>query len=200
MGFGAHSAKCLAKILREDNQISQLDVSMNNLSAGLRLFVEGLADNSRVVCLKIKNNSIDGRKQQQEIFDLIFEHPSLASIDLGNSSAVKNRNRIHNEGFTALIEGIVSSKGYHLLQELFLSQSSITSRGLQQFMRVTESGISLHLQVLDLSNNDLGSDSPIHLSHVLHSLISLNLSSTKLGTRGAILLAQELKHAYIDNG
>lgn len=51
----------------------------------------------------MKNNSIDGRRFQQQIFDLVFEHSSLTSLNLGNFLTVKNRNRIHNEGLSAII-------------------------------------------------------------------------------------------------
>ncbi len=37
------------------------------------------------------------------------DHPSLTAIDLGNSSNIKNRNRIYNEGFRAILEGMASS-------------------------------------------------------------------------------------------
>jgi hypothetical protein len=38
-----------------------------------------------------------------------MEHTSLTSIDLGNSENIKNRNRIYDEGFIALVQGIARS-------------------------------------------------------------------------------------------
>ena len=63
-GFGAHSARTLAKILRNDKTLVSLDLSLNNLNAGLEALVAGIRDNDRLVSLKLKNNSIDGRKFQ----------------------------------------------------------------------------------------------------------------------------------------
>ena len=45
------------------------------------------------------------------------------------------------------------------------------------------------LQILDLSYNDLGSDSPNMLECVIPHLISLNLAHTKMASRGAFNLA-----------
>ena len=57
----------------------------------------------------------------------------------------------------------------------------------------------MNIQILDLSNNDIGSDAPTHIRHVIPTLISLNLSHTKLGKKGAIDLALYLKEATNQN-
>jgi hypothetical protein len=44
-GFGSHSAKALARILRNNKRIVSLDLSMNNLSLGLNSLIEGLQEN-----------------------------------------------------------------------------------------------------------------------------------------------------------
>lgn len=127
---------------------------------------------------------------------MVHEHPSLASLDLGNSTnVVKNRNHIHNEGLAAIIEGIAQSKDYSLIQELYLSYCSLTAEGIQRFARIQMSGVQMNLQILDLSSNDLGSEAPTYLRDVIPTLISLNLSHTKLGKKGAIDLAVYLKEA-----
>lgn len=73
---------------------------------------------------------------------MIHEHPSLVSLDLGNSNnVVKNRNHIHNEGLAAIIEAIAQSKDYSLIQELYLSYCSITAEGMHRFARLHLSGI-----------------------------------------------------------
>lgn len=79
---------------------------MNNLAQGLDLLIDGLRHNNTLVTLRLKNNNIDGRKSQEQLFRLIYQHPSLTCVDLGNFDTIKNRNRIHNEGFTALVDGI----------------------------------------------------------------------------------------------
>ena len=108
--FGASSAKTLAKIIRESTNLTALDLSLNNLDKGLKKLVGGIVDNQSLVSITLKNNNIDGRRFSQEIFDMIFEHRSLASLNLGNSQSVKNRNRIHNDGLSAIIQAIGTSK------------------------------------------------------------------------------------------
>ena len=61
-GFGAHSAKALAKIIKETEKLTYVDLSLNNLSLGLSSLFNGIIDNRSVVALTLKNNSIDGRK------------------------------------------------------------------------------------------------------------------------------------------
>ena len=55
------------------------------------------------------------------------------------------------------------------------------------------------MQILDLSHNDLGSDTPKLIKSVIPTLISLNLSHTKMEVKGAFLLAQYLKLAHKQN-
>jgi len=105
-GYGAHSAKALAKILKHNGQLTTLDISMNNIHLNLDALIGGLRQNDRIVSLKMRNNNIDGRKSSQQLYDLVFNHQSLASVDLGNSENIKNRNRIYDEGLEALVEGM----------------------------------------------------------------------------------------------
>ena len=64
-GFGAHSAKTLGRILRGNDHIISIDLSLNNLNAGLDSLIAGIRDNNKLVALKLRNNCIDGRKYQQ---------------------------------------------------------------------------------------------------------------------------------------
>ena len=105
-GYGAHSAKALAKILKHNDQLTSLDINMNNIHLNLDALINGLRQNDRIVSLKMRNNNIDGRKSSQQLYDLVFNHQSLASVDLGNSENIKNRNRIYDEGLEALVEGM----------------------------------------------------------------------------------------------
>ena len=57
----------------------------------------------------------------------------------------------------------------------------------------------MNLQILDLSNNDIGSEAPSQIRHLIPTLISLNLSHTKLGKKGTIDLAVYLKEATTNN-
>ena len=102
---------------------------MNNCHLGLELLIPAVRRNDHLICLKLKNNNIDGRRYTKELYQLVHEHPSLTSVELGNSDNVKNRNRIYNEGFRALIEGIADSKE-SLISELHVPASNITHVGL----------------------------------------------------------------------
>jgi hypothetical protein len=77
----------------------------------------------------------------------------LTAIDLGNSESIKNRNRIYDEGVTAMIEGMILSNNC-LISELHLKSASITSEGIKALNLLN----NCDLQILDLANNDLGND------------------------------------------
>jgi len=95
--------------LKTDDTIVSLDLSLNNIVLGLDALIEGLRYNSTIVTIRLRNNNIDGRKNRDQLFNLVYQHQSLTCIDLGNFETIKNRNRIHNEGLTALVDGIVQS-------------------------------------------------------------------------------------------
>lgn len=48
------------------------------------------------------------------------------------------------------------------------------------------------LQILDLANNDLGNDAAQYIRCVMKSIVSLNLSNTKMGIRGCVDLSKSL--------
>jgi hypothetical protein len=52
----------LARILGSTTHLTSVDLSMNNLSAGLDCLADGIIANDRIVCFKLKNNNIDGRQ------------------------------------------------------------------------------------------------------------------------------------------
>jgi hypothetical protein len=79
---------------------------MNDLHLNFTALADGLACNDRVISLKLQNNCIDGRKHQAEIIKIILNHRSLTSLDFGNSDAIKNRNRINNDGLIAISNAI----------------------------------------------------------------------------------------------
>ena len=97
-GYGELSSKALGRILKGNVSLVTLDLSMNNLSLGLDYLIAGLRQNETIVCIKLRNNNIDGRRFQKQLFTLVNEHRSLTALDLGNSENIKNRNRIYDEG------------------------------------------------------------------------------------------------------
>lgn len=102
---------------------------MNCLGPALDDLVDGIRFNSRIVALKLKNASIDGRKNQEQLFSLVLDHPSLTCLDLSNSECVNNRNRISDEGFHSIAEGIMRSR-HSLISEIYLQSCFITGASL----------------------------------------------------------------------
>ena len=47
-----------------NQQYSSVDLCMNNLGHSLDDLVEGLKLNDRIVCIRLRNNNIDGRAMQ----------------------------------------------------------------------------------------------------------------------------------------
>jgi Ran GTPase-activating protein (RanGAP) involved in mRNA processing and transport len=139
------------------------------------------------MCLKLRNNCIDGRRVTSELFSLLHENHTLTALDLGNSDSIKNRNRIYNEGLKSLLEGAASNE-LSVLSELHLQSTCITGKGLSAFLSLTPSIVDL--QILDLSSNELGNHSVHYLQHLIPSLVSLNLSNTKLTSDGCQQLAK----------
>lgn len=139
-----------------------LDLSLNNLNCGLEHLIAGLRQNDTIVHISLRNNNIDGRRCQKELFMLVNEHPSITSIDLGNSDNIKNRNRIYDEGLQAIVAGMISStKKFCLISEIHLKSACITGAGLSVLEQLLS--VECDLQVLDLSENDLGSEVASHL-------------------------------------
>jgi hypothetical protein len=116
--------------MRETTKITTLDLTMNNVASGIQDLFKALKKNKSLICLKLRNNNLDGRKITQELFDLIKNHPTLTALDLGNSDNIKSRNRIYNEGFRAVIEGMAQG-GSSMISELHFQSSQINSKGLQ---------------------------------------------------------------------
>lgn len=74
-------------------------------------------------------------------------------MDFGNTENIQNRNRIYDEGFIGLIEGILKSET-SLISELHLQSACVTGEGLFALSMLQNTD----LQVLDLANNDLGNE------------------------------------------
>jgi hypothetical protein len=116
-----------------------------------------------------------------------MEHPSLTSVDLGNSEIMNNRNRIYDEGFIGVIQGIIKSQ-QSLISELHFQSASITGDGLCALSLMRD----VDLQVLDLSHNDLGNEGAYFLKSLMPKIVSMNLASTKIGLKGIFELSKAI--------
>ncbi len=179
------SAKAISNIITQDPLITTLDLNLNNLAEGVTDLFHGIKQNKSLVCLRLRNNNLDGRKLQKELYEMLCNHKSLTAIDFGNSDHVCNRNRIYDDGLKAIIEAIAESES-SLISELHLQSCLITGRGLSVMQ-----SLKCDLQILDLANNDIGSDISC-LRPVLRSIRVLNLSNVKLQTKGCIELGYGL--------
>lgn len=57
---------------------------MNNLNgSGLRNLLNEFR--KQLVCLKLRNNNIDGKKHSHELFELVHNNCQLTALDLSNS-------------------------------------------------------------------------------------------------------------------
>lgn len=120
----------------------------------------------------------------------MLDHPSLTCIDLSNSDCIHNRNRVCDEGFFAIAEGIFKSQ-YSLISELHLQSCFLTGASLNAMSMLSR----CDLQVLNLADNDLGNESTSCLQHIAKSLVVLNLANTKMSVKGAFELAKCLEQA-----
>jgi hypothetical protein len=92
---------------------------MNDLNLNFKALASGISANARIISLKLQNNNIDGRKNALDIVNMLKDHRSLTSLDFGNSEAIKNRNRINNDGLIAIGSAIYQSN-FSLISELYL--------------------------------------------------------------------------------
>lgn len=119
----------------------------------------------------------------------MMDHPSLTSVDLGNSDIMNNRNRIYDEGFMGVIQGIIKSQ-HSLISELHFQSACITGDGLCALSLMR----NVDLQVLDLSHNDLGNEGAYFLKSLMPRIVSMNLASTKIGLKGICELSKAIGH------
>jgi hypothetical protein len=129
----------------------------------------------------MKNNQLNGHDHAHDIKDMILNHPSLSVIDFSNSELIVNKNKLRNQGAVAIIEGILQSKqmGCSLINEINLSYNYLNADILPYFALLSNPNW-IQLQSLNLSYNDLGSDSIRLLAPIMSTLETLNLSHTKL--------------------
>lgn len=118
-GYGMQSAKAISNLIAQDPKITTLDLNLNNLAEGVTELFRGIQRNKSLVCLRLKNNNLDGRKLTKEFYDLLCNHKSLTAVDFGNSDHMCNRNRIYDDGLRAIIQAIIDSS-VSLVSELHL--------------------------------------------------------------------------------
>lgn len=87
----------------------------------------------------------------------------------------------------------VEDRGFSLISEIQLQQASLTNEGLFNFLKFAKVKDGVDIQIVDLSNNELGTETALFIEPLIESLIQLNLSGTRLGNKGATEFARSLR-------
>jgi len=132
----------------------------------------------------MKNNQLSGAEHAKDLKAIVKNHPSLHVIDFSNSEMNVNKNKLRNTGAIAIVEGIMESTdvGHSLIGDINLSYNYLTAECLPHFARLNDPDF-VQLQSLNLSYNALGPDSIRILAPILSTVLSLNLSNTKLNNQ-----------------
>ena len=65
--------------------------------------------NTSIVSLKLGNNEITS-SHYELLKKLVQDHPSLTHLDFSNNDTKKHKNKLGNDGFSAIMEGIRNSR------------------------------------------------------------------------------------------
>lgn len=130
----------------------------------------------------MKNNQINGSEHARDIKTIIKNHPSLTKIDFSNAEMNVNKNKLKNIGAQAIIEGILETNGASIISEINLSYNFLNHECLNYFALLSDPKF-IQLLSLNLSFNDLGSESFKILGPIMSNLLELNLSYTKLNNQ-----------------
>eukprot|EP00347_Sterkiella_histriomuscorum_P014464 403360768 len=192
-GFGDKSAIEMAKIIRNkslNKHWTQIDLSMNRFGgSNLKVIVDALKQNTRIVSLKLQNNLINGSEDFQQIQNLIKDHPSLSTIDFSNTDTNKQRNRLGNQGLQAIVDGILQSQN-SLIGIISVAGNMIsTHQPIQELLKYKSSQIIS----LDLSDNDIGTTFFENCGQNMSQLQELKLSNTKMTNKSLKDLTKQLK-------
>ena len=143
--------------------------------------------------LRLNNNGLGisgGKMLAKALLDCNSNSLKDTSKPLSLKVFIAGRNRLENEGATALAEVF---KTLSSLEEVVMPQNGIYHVGITALAN----GLSVNqgLRILNLNDNTVGPKGAQALAHVLHNfacLERLNLGDCLLKTRGAVVLADAL--------
>jgi hypothetical protein len=150
--------------------------------------VKGITNNDRIVALTMKNNQLNGSEHAQDLKAIIKNHPTLTKIDFSNIEMNTNKNKLKNVGAKAIVEGILETESASVISDINLSYNYLTHACLTHFALLRDPDF-IQLQFLNLSFNDLGSESIRILGPVLVQMLDLNLAHTKLSNQSMVDLS-----------
>ena len=140
----------------------------------------------------MRNNQLNGSEHANDLKEIIKNHPTLTKIDFGNTEMNTNKNKLKNVGAKAVIEGILETQDYSIISEINLSYNYLTNACLNHFALLSDPKF-IQLQFLNLSFNDLGSESFKTLGPLMGRIIDLNLAHTKLNNHSMVDLSNLYK-------
>ncbi|XP_052445008.1 protein NLRC5 isoform X5 [Carassius gibelio] len=152
------SCSNLAKALKSDNSLIELNMSNNNLKdSGVKQLCIGLGNiTCKLEILKLSNCYLTEESCSALASDLSSDSSSLKELDLSN-------NNLQDSGVTLLSDGV---KEKCKLEKLGLSDCGITEEGYKALASALRSNPS-HMIELDLTGNDPGESGVKELSDLL---------------------------------
>lgn len=149
-------AERIACVLSINSTIKKLDLRRNLLGhEGLKLLIQPLLTNNSTLKVLILENNRLSHKAGADLALLLRENTNIEELHIGN-------NNIGVKGIK-----VISPQVGRTLRKLHLAGNSLKSRGVKLLAKSFEGNRNHHLQFLDLSNNQMGSQGMSALSEWL---------------------------------
>ena len=189
--FGAFGAEHIARMLRSNAKLTELDLSDNRLTddgrtwSGVRKLCDALWDHSSLCSLMLVDNRLEG-DGALVMAGMLQANTTIEHLDL-------QANQISNEGVDGLASAIAKSV---TLKSLNLGRNHIDETGARDLAAGLLENTSL--TSLDLSVNAIGPVGAMHMAKVLKSnqtLRELNLQANQLQEEAAVKLTDALRRS-----
>ena len=190
--FGIYSIKFLIDILKNEDRITRLNLSKNNIGdQGVELLCTSLKNSKSLISLDLSSNSIS-HIGGNIIFKTFINQQSIINLDLSSHEGV-NRNRLTSKGLNNIFEFL---KKNLFVEKLNLSGNSLKNVGCNLIFKGLNNNITL--KELSIGNNDITEKGLKQgLKYINNSkLIALNLSGNSIKNEGIILFVNNLRHFH----
>lgn len=166
MALGDSAIDVICKIIKDNAQFAELDLSKNCFSnTGLKQLAKVLqSHNTTIIHLSLGGNNIT-TEGAVLLFRSLIGHESLTSLDLANNDCYKNKVKIGAKGAEEL--GNLLRHPMCLISRLDLTDNALTMEALQHV--ISGAQLCKSLISLNLAQNDLG-QSNIAFNSLLQSL------------------------------
>ena len=182
--LGDGGTATLAKVLKENRSLQQLDISQNSIGQkGATTLAEVLKKNRTLKLMDVSHNSI-GQEGAIALAEVLKENKVLQKLDISTNS-------IGRGGATALAEALTENKTLQWLNIRFNCIGQMGAVVLAEMLKV-----NISIQWLNISNNSIRREGASALAEMLKEnkiLQQLIISSNSIGQGGATALAEMLK-------